>query len=143
MKFFNLLIIAFVVAFAAPALGKTFTRCSLARQMYALGVPKSELARWTCIAKYESHYQTNIVGPPNRDGTKDYGLFQINDRYWCQPSSGHFSYNQCKVGCDNLLNDNIGVSVRCARLVKAQQGWPAWSTWKYCSGNLPSINDCF
>ncbi|XP_065367603.1 lysozyme 1-like [Calliphora vicina] len=142
MKFFNLLIVAFV-AFAVPALGKTFTRCSLAREMYNMGVPKSELARWTCIAKHESDYRTHVVGPANSDGSHDYGIFQINDKYWCQPNSGRFSYNECDVDCDDLLTDNISLSVRCARQVKAQEGWPSWTTWKYCSGNLPSINECF
>ena len=141
MKFF--IVLAVVLALSAPAWGKTFTRCSLAREMFALGVPKSELPQWTCIAEHESSYRTNVVGPPNSDGSQDYGIFQINNLYWCQPPNGRFSYNGCHLNCNDLLTDNISNSVRCARQVKSEQGWPAWSTWKYCSGPLPSINDCF
>ena len=141
MKFDIFLVV--VLALFAPAWGKTFTRCSLAREMYDLGVPKSELARWACIAEHESSYRSHVVGPANIDGSHDYGIFQINDLYWCRPSNGRKSHNKCDVSCDALLTDNISRSVRCARQVKRQQGWEAWTTWKYCSGSLPSINDCF
>ncbi|KAI8123902.1 Lysozyme 1 [Lucilia cuprina] len=141
MKFFIVLLAA--LALFTPAFGKTFTRCSLAREMYALGVPKSELPQWTCIAEHESSYRTNVVGPTNSNGSNDYGIFQINNYYWCQPANGRFSYNECKLSCNDLLTDNISNSVKCARKVKSQQGFKAWSTWKYCSGSLPSIDDCF
>ncbi|XP_037813933.1 lysozyme 1B [Lucilia sericata] len=142
MKFINFFVIA-LMAYANCAWAKTFTRCSLARAMYALGVPKSELARWTCIAKYESHYRTHVVGPANTDGSHDYGIFQINDRYWCKPSNGRSSHNGCNVYCDDLLEDDISESVYCAQHVKSKQGWSAWTTWAKCNGNLPSIDECF
>uniref|UniRef100_A0A1I8Q0F1 Glycosyl hydrolases family 22 (GH22) domain-containing protein n=1 Tax=Stomoxys calcitrans TaxID=35570 RepID=A0A1I8Q0F1_STOCA len=112
MKFFIVLVAA--LAMAAPAFGRTMTRCSLAREI-----------------------------PTNSNGSNDYGIFQINNYYWCQPANGRFSYNECKLSCNNLLTDSINDSVTCARKIKSQQGWTAWSTWKYCSGSLPSINDCF
>ncbi|XP_054091050.1 uncharacterized protein LOC105211205 [Zeugodacus cucurbitae] len=141
MKVFAFFILA--LALAAPAFGKTFDRCSLAREMSRLGVPRDQLARWTCIAEHESSYRTDVVGPPNSDGSNDYGIFQINNLYWCQPANGHFSYNQCHIGCNALLTDDIETSVRCAQEVLRMQGWPAWSTWKYCNGVLPSIDPCF
>ncbi|KNC32067.1 hypothetical protein FF38_09595 [Lucilia cuprina] len=95
MKFFIALLAA--LALFTPAFGKTFTRCSLAREMYALGVPKSELPQWTCIAEHESSYRTNVVGPTNYNGSNDYGIFQINNYYWCQPANGRFSYNECNL----------------------------------------------
>ncbi|XP_017473131.1 PREDICTED: lysozyme 1-like [Rhagoletis zephyria] len=139
-------VVAFVVlalALAAPTVGKTFTRCSLAQEMYRLGVPKDQLARWTCIAEHESSYRTGVVGPTNSNGSNDYGIFQINNYYWCQPANGRFSYNECSLSCNALLTDNIANSVSCARKIQRQQGWSAWSTWRYCSGSLPSINSCF
>jgi len=132
-----------VLALVTPALSKTFTRCSLAQEMYRLGTPKSELAIWTCLAERESSYRTNVVGPTNSNGSNDYGIFQINNLYWCQPANGRFSYNECKLSCNNLLTDDIRDSVTCSRKIKNQQGWTAWSTWKYCSGSLPSIDPCF
>nr|CAL85497.1 LysX [Drosophila simulans] len=133
-----------VLALVTPAaLGRTMDRCSLAREMANLGVPRDQLSKWACIAEHESSYRTGVVGPPNTDGSNDYGIFQINDLYWCQPSSGKFSHNGCGVSCNALLTDDIKSSVRCALKVLGQQGWSAWSTWHYCSGNLPSIDDCF
>ncbi|XP_046811570.1 lysozyme 1-like [Lucilia cuprina] len=143
MKFNNFCLVILLLSLANISLAKTFSRCSLARAMYALGIPKSELARWTCIAEHESKYRTDIIGPANSDGSHDYGIFQINDRYWCQPNGGHASKNNCHVNCNSLLTDNIKDSVMCAEKIKSIQGWKAWSVWKYCSGNLPSINDCF
>ncbi|XP_054741317.1 lysozyme 1-like [Anastrepha obliqua] len=141
MKVVAFFMLALVLA--APAFGKTFDRCSLAKEMYALGVPKDQLARWTCIAQRESSFRTNVVGPTNSNGSNDYGIFQINNKYWCQPADGRFSYNECNLSCNALLTDNIADSVKCARKIQKQQGWTAWSTWKYCNGALPSIDDCF
>uniref|UniRef100_A0A1I8QDH2 Glycosyl hydrolases family 22 (GH22) domain-containing protein n=1 Tax=Stomoxys calcitrans TaxID=35570 RepID=A0A1I8QDH2_STOCA len=137
---FNLIV---VLTLISCVWGKTYNRCSLAREMHAMGVPKSELAQWTCVAKYESSFRTEAVGPTNANGSKDYGIFQINSKYWCKPNSGQ-SHNQCKVGCNELLSDNIRKSVTCARKIKAQQGWGAWMAWrKHCNRALPSIDDCF
>lgn len=132
----------FALALVVPSLARTMDRCSLAREMANLGVPRDQLARWTCIAEHESSYRTNVVGPANSDGSHDYGLFQINDRYWCQPPSG-YSSNGCGLNCGDLLTDQINNSVNCARKVLAEQGWGAWSTWRFCNGNLPSIDPCF
>jgi len=69
-----------VLAIAAPAFaGRTMDRCSLAREMSNLGVPRDQLDKWTCIAQHESDYRTWVVGPANSDGSNDYGIFQIND----------------------------------------------------------------
>ncbi|XP_020801523.1 lysozyme B-like [Drosophila serrata] len=140
MKAFIVLI---ALALAAPAFGRTMDRCSLAREMSNLGVPRDQLARWTCIAEHESSYRTHVVGPTNYNGSNDYGIFQINDYYWCSPPSGRFSYNECGLSCNALLTDDITHSVRCAQKVLSQQGWSAWSTWHFCNGWLPSIDSCF
>ncbi|XP_017104049.2 lysozyme X-like [Drosophila bipectinata] len=133
-----------VLALVAPViLARTMDRCSLAREMSARGIPRGELARWACIAEHESSYRTGVVGPANSDGSNDYGIFQINDLYWCQPPSGKFSHNGCHINCNDLLTDDITNSVRCAQTVLGAQGWSAWSTWHFCSGNLPPIDDCF
>ncbi|KAH8240059.1 hypothetical protein KR032_010739, partial [Drosophila birchii] len=137
------LLVFFILALATPSiLARTMDRCSLAREMSNLGVPRDQLNKWTCIAEHESSYRTGVVGPPNTDGSNDYGIFQINDRYWCQPSNGHFSHNGCSVSCNDLLTDDITRSVRCAQKVLGEQGWSAWSVWHFCSGNLPPIDDC-
>lgn len=105
-----------------------------------LDVPRDELARWVCIAEHESSYRTWVVGPANSDGSRDHGIFQINDRYWCLPSDGGRSSNGCQVNCDALRTDHINRAVRCAQKVKREQGWDAWSVYRpHCSGRLPSL----
>lgn len=123
--------------------GITYDRCSLARQLSSMGVPRNELPAWTCIAEHESSYRSWVVGPANSDGSSDYGLFQINNRYWCQSNNGAFSYNQCQTSCEALVGEDLWPSLNCALLVKNQQGWSAWATWRFCNGYLPSIDGCF
>ncbi|XP_030560718.1 lysozyme B-like [Drosophila novamexicana] len=143
MKAFIVLV---ALAFAALTLGRTMDRCSLAREMSDLGVPRNQLNKWTCIAEHESNYRTDVVGPMNGNGSHDYGIFQINDLYWCEPSHGPSygrSSNICEIDCDDLLGNSIVNDVRCAQKVYKEQGWCAWTTWHQCSGALPSIDDCF
>ncbi|XP_034482089.1 lysozyme A/C-like [Drosophila innubila] len=140
MKAFIVLV---ALAFAAPAFGRTMDRCSLAREMAKLGVPRDQLSKWTCIAEHESSYRTGITGKKNKNGTNDYGIFQINNKFWCE-SDGVRSHNMCKISCNDLLTDDITNSVRCARKIQGtKQGWNSWSTWKFCKGDVPSIDSCF
>ncbi|XP_037952692.1 lysozyme 1-like [Teleopsis dalmanni] len=141
MRVASVIIVA--LALTATALGRTMDRCSLARELYSMGIPYSDLPRWTCIAERESSYRTGVVGPPNGDGSRDHGIFQINSLYWCQPDNGNFSYNGCHINCNALLGNNIRNSITCAAKIKNQQGWSAWSVWRFCNGALPSVNDCF
>ena len=140
MKFLFALIA--ILAVTATVFGRKLNRCSLAKELHSLGVPKSELPQWTCLAEHESSYRTHIIGPPNTDGSQDYGIFQINSKYWCR-SPKVFSYNGCHVDCNVLLGDNLKPALDCARLVKGKQGWKAWAAWKFCNGRLPSIDNCF
>ncbi|KAH8305134.1 hypothetical protein KR059_009394 [Drosophila kikkawai] len=132
------LLVICVLAFTSSVLARTMDRCSLAREMSKLGVPRDQLNKWTCIAEIVSSYRTDVKDPTG----KDYGIFQINDSFWCKPANGN-SANGCGVNCNDLLSDDITKSVRCAQKIKAKQGFSAWAVWNRCSGNLPSINDCF
>ncbi|XP_017865271.1 PREDICTED: lysozyme 1 [Drosophila arizonae] len=120
--------------------------CELAGQLYILDVPKVELPLWLCIADYESRFNTHVIGRANSDGSRDYGLFQISDRYWCAPpeKTAYHAFNECNVNCTELLSDNITSAVRCARLIKKQQGWTAWSVYaEFCNGTLTDADECF
>ncbi|XP_034103466.1 lysozyme D-like [Drosophila albomicans] len=137
MKAFIVLV---ALALAAPAFGRTMDRCSLAREMSDLGVPRDQLARWTCIADQRSNYRTDLVGPEIFDGSHDYGIFQIRSLYWCQPDDSRFSHNGCSINCNDLMSDDITNSVRCVQNILGKQGWSAWAG---CDGSVPSIDDCF
>lgn len=52
-----------------------------------------------CLAFYESSFNTNAVGPKNYDGSRDYGIFQINSRWWCTNGAGK-SANGCRISCN-------------------------------------------
>ncbi|XP_001991776.2 lysozyme B [Drosophila grimshawi] len=111
-------------------------RCSLALEMANLGVPLDQLARWTCLAKHESAYRTEVLGSNN------YGIFQIGN-HWCKPSNNRYSQNACSLSCSDLLTDDITSSVQCAQKILGTRGWSAWATLPLCSAELPPIDDCF
>uniref|UniRef100_A0AAY5F601 lysozyme n=1 Tax=Electrophorus electricus TaxID=8005 RepID=A0AAY5F601_ELEEL len=79
---------------------KQFERCELARTLKAAqmdGYEGVSLANWVCLTKHESNYNTQAINH-NHDNSTDYGIFQINNRYWC--SDGKFpSHNICGVSC--------------------------------------------
>ncbi|CAD7088847.1 unnamed protein product [Hermetia illucens] len=141
MKVFAVLAFA-LLCVTAPAWGKTFTKCSLAKTLYAHGIPKSELPDWVCLVQHESGFRTDAVGALNSNGTRDYGLFQINNQYWCQGNVK--SYNECHIACTSLLSDDITNALNCAKKIKAQQGFKAWYGWlNYCQKSKPSVSECF
>uniref|UniRef100_A0A3B1JCH4 lysozyme n=1 Tax=Astyanax mexicanus TaxID=7994 RepID=A0A3B1JCH4_ASTMX len=115
----------------AAASAKRFTRCELARTLKAAGMSGYKgvsLANWVCLANAESSYNTQTTNR-NTDGSTDYGIFQINNRWWC--TNGQFpSHNGCRVSCSQLLSDNISASIACAKTIVNQQGITAWVGWR-------------
>uniref|UniRef100_A0A0A9XIY9 lysozyme n=1 Tax=Lygus hesperus TaxID=30085 RepID=A0A0A9XIY9_LYGHE len=124
----------------APALGRVMDHCDVASTLLRLGAPRNQVSVWVCIAKWESSYNTGAVGPPNSDGSRDHGLFQINDRYWCSPPG-----TGCGVSCRSLEGDDIAPQWKCAkRVYKATKlqvgnGFKAWTTYApHCAGDTSS-----
>ncbi|KAL5280216.1 hypothetical protein ACFFRR_004278 [Megaselia abdita] len=125
--------------------GKIYSKCELARTLSQNGIPRSELPDWVCLVQAESNYNTKATNT-NTNKTKDWGIFQINDKWWCKPSDGRFSYNECNLNCDrDLLSDDITKATTCAKKIKGRQGFKAWYGWQNkCQGKkLPSVNECF
>ncbi|KAG5671028.1 hypothetical protein PVAND_001246 [Polypedilum vanderplanki] len=120
---------------------KVFSKCEFVKTLYNAGVPRNELRDWACIAQYESNYNTAAINNYNTDGSKDFGIFQINSRYWCKIGSVG---NDCNLNCNSLLNDNISDDIKCARLIKSRQGFSAWVAWNNrCQGKtLPTVSEC-
>lgn len=73
-------------AFTSVAVGKEWGMCELAREMHAHGFSKKQLDDWMCLVRHESGYRQTAINPHNSDGSTDWGLFQINDRFWCKNS---------------------------------------------------------
>lgn len=122
--------------------GKTFSKCELARELVKQGYEKSALGNWVCLVQAESGFRTDIVGKPNKNKSVDYGLFQINDKYWCAHGKAG---KDCNVSCENLLKDDITLAARCAQKIFKRHGYKAWYGWRSkCEGKaLPSTNECF
>lgn len=143
MKFQLFCFILFYTFFCIVA--RIFDRCSLARELSRLGVPRGDIPAWVCIAQYESTYNTAAIGPLNSDGSRDWGLFQLNDRFWCDPQDGRRTSNVCGIPCRSLTTDDIGTSLRCALQIQREQGFGAWTVWnRQCRGGgaSPNIDDC-
>uniref|UniRef100_A0A670KAF6 Glycosyl hydrolases family 22 (GH22) domain-containing protein n=2 Tax=Podarcis muralis TaxID=64176 RepID=A0A670KAF6_PODMU len=117
---------------------KRFDKCELAKRMKQEGLDGYHgisLADWVCTAFHESRFDTSAVGPPDSDGNRDYGIFQISSRWWCD--NGHRpTANVCETSCNAFLNDDITDDIKCAkRIVLDHQGMGAWVAWKeHCKG---------
>ena len=45
-----------------------------------------------CLVKHESNYRYDVTND-NSNGSKDYGIYQLNDKYWC--GRGSRKYSRC------------------------------------------------
>ncbi|XP_059620889.1 lysozyme c-1 [Phlebotomus argentipes] len=122
---------------------RRYDECELAREL-AQYFPRSQLPDWICLVQSESNFDTRAMNKHNKDGSWDWGLFQINDRYWC---SGHHHErkNICGIDCETMLNSGLGYQINCVKKIHKIHGFEGWEGWKAkCMGrNLPSLDHCF
>nr|KAF6374484.1 lysozyme [Pipistrellus kuhlii] len=81
---------------------KVYERCELARTLKRLGLDGYRgvsLANWMCLARWESSYNTRATNYNPGDRSTDYGIFQINSRYWCNDGKTPRSSNACGISC--------------------------------------------
>ncbi|XP_054740623.1 lysozyme P-like [Anastrepha obliqua] len=145
-KFFRPLVtLTFMIAvITSGTRARIYNKCALARKLHRMGMPFHELDDWMCLVEGESSFNTKAINPSNVDGSVDWGLFQINDRYWCKPSDGRSSSNSCRLPCRLLMSDDIRFSVACAKYIRRIQGFSAWVAWNNrCQGYKPSMKHCF
>nr|CAD7604603.1 unnamed protein product [Timema genevievae] len=117
-----------------------YSQCELANDLKNRGMPGS-IPDWVCLIFAESSYNTAAEGHLNSDGSVDYGLFQINSRYWCGQG---YAGGGCNVNCYSLLDDDISDDVACVKIIYAQSGgFTAWNGWKSsCQNGLPNLSGC-
>ncbi|XP_034979046.1 lysozyme C, milk isozyme-like [Zootoca vivipara] len=131
-------LLPFLAGLLTTGEGMVYGRCELAQRLQQLGLDGYagySLANWVCTACHESSYNTEAIHYDS-DGSADYGIFQINSRYWCQ-SPSEPSSNICGIQCSELLTDNIAVDVACAKIVvdNSPNGLGAWVAWRlHCQG---------
>jgi len=84
-------------------------------------IPKDSIDQMVCIAHAESNLKPKAVNRTlNRNGTIDYGLFQINS-IWLKT---------CKLTEKSILEPRN--NIKCAALVYKKQGITAWATARKC-----------
>ncbi|XP_071051658.1 uncharacterized protein [Onthophagus taurus] len=131
--------VIFIISVITITTAKIYDRCDLARDLlYKYSFPKEQIATWVCIAFRESSYNTAAKSP---DG-HDFGLFQIDNMYWCSPPG-----TGCGVSCDQMLNDDISDDVKCVKTIfdvtkkERGNGFLAWTTYSMCKNNVNSYTD--
>ncbi|XP_034403459.1 lysozyme C [Cyclopterus lumpus] len=117
----------------AVASAKIFQRCEWARVLKANGMDGyrgHSLANWVCLSKWESNYNTMAINH-NTDRSIDYGIFQINSRYWCDDGRLPQTANACNIRCSELLSNDVSVAINCAKhVVRDPNGIRAWVAWR-------------
>ncbi|XP_040852393.1 lysozyme C [Ochotona curzoniae] len=130
----KVLLILGVLLLSSTIQGKVFERCELAKTLKKFGMDGYKgisLPNWMCLAKWESSYNTKATNYNPGDKSTDYGIFQINSRYWCNDGKTPKSVNACRIPCSALLQDDISQAVTCAkRVVSDPQGIRAWVAWR-------------
>ncbi|KAM5287696.1 lysozyme C [Ctenodactylus gundi] len=128
------LLILGLLLLPATVQSKVFERCELARTLKRLGMEGFKgisLPNWMCLARWESNYNTQATNYNPGDGSTDYGIFQINSRYWCNDGKTPGAVNACGIPCSVLLQDDVNQAVTCAkRVVSDPQGIHAWVAWR-------------
>ncbi|XP_059055439.1 lysozyme [Achroia grisella] len=138
----KILFVFLAFAFVSQINAKTFQRCELVQALRSQGFDEAKLRDWVCLVENESGRKTDLVGKPNKNGSRDYGLFQINDKYWCSKTST--AGKDCNITCSQLLTDDITVASKCAKKVYKRHQFMAWYGWRnHCQNKpLPDISKC-
>ncbi|KAK8720358.1 hypothetical protein OTU49_013381, partial [Cherax quadricarinatus] len=93
-----LLVIAVVEVLVGPSSAKVYKKCEMAGILERqLRLPRDQIKNFVCIAQYESGFNTAALNR-NKNGSKDYGIFQINSMYWCHDDTKGKS-NSCGIQC--------------------------------------------
>lgn len=114
------------IAFVHP---KHYEPCDLARELiHVHKFSRKRIFDWVCLIESESQFDTGAINLANWDNSSDFGLFQINSRYWCAPNG-----TECDVRCSDLLDDDITDDITCARKVYRVHKFAAWFGWiRHC-----------
>lgn len=100
----------------APASGGKYAPAQITAALIKAGVPPDDANTLTAVSGAESSYNPSAVGPKNRNGTTDYGLFQIN--------SAHGDLNPA-----SLPGADLDTQAQAAAAVYKKEGLGAWSTY--------------
>jgi hypothetical protein len=117
-------------ALATPVTSAAMTNTS-AYSLIQKYFPRAEWDRANRVSQCESS-QRNVIGPPNSDGSLDYGIFQLNSRGTLPgllSSTGNSPSNLARA-LDAEWN------VRAAAMLWQSRGWQPWA----CAAKLGIVN---
>lgn len=103
---------------ASPATpqGAKYAPDQITAALIKAGVPSNDAATLAAVSGAESGYNPSAIGPKNKNGTTDYGLFQIN--------SAHNDLNPT-----SLPGADLDTQAQAAAAVYKKEGLGAWSTY--------------
>lgn len=109
------------------------TKLALKTLLVSAGFLQGQIETMTCIAKWESSFNTLAINM-NENNTVDYGLFQINSRWWLDNGA-----NGCSQTREELLTAEGNVA--CAKFVFDRQGFKAWVAYNTRDECNPSLRE--
>merc|ERR1719270_495087 len=118
---------------------KIYERCEL-RKIFLESFPPDQINDWLCLAYHESRFDSSAIGNTNPDGSKDLGIFQISEKWWCKWNK--VSIVSCDVKCNKFLDKDVSDDIRCVKKIFKEHnklqgnGFKAWTAWSSkCAGN--------
>lgn len=146
-----------LVCFCLAVHGKVFEKCEVSETFLKLGAPPSQLADWVCLVAHQGQFDSSLRQGPAADGSQDWGMFQISDNYWCDPTppagtdadfdrsifgvpvsstaeqENKLRPNLCNISCYKLIDDDLTDDFQCAQAIYNAHGYHAWFAWRqYC-----------
>lgn len=117
-----------------PDGGIVFEVCDMARQLLDNNIPLEELDIWMCIIHRESNFNTSKVSIQHSDGSREHGLFQVSDTWWCSPPGNGTG---CNIDCAKFKDTNITDDVTCALTIRnSREGFSAWESYnRWCKAS--------
>jgi C-type lysozyme/alpha-lactalbumin family len=116
-------------------------KCHLAKNIKESGrLPKNLIPTLLCIAENESHL--NVSSKKTSNNTTRYGLFQINDKNYCNTND---KINECDVLCEHLNDDQFDNDWECVSKILEKEGFKYWPSYsKNCSNvSESSLDYCY
>ncbi|XP_054859817.1 lysozyme C, milk isozyme-like [Eublepharis macularius] len=130
--------VAFLLLLISVNEAKRLDRCELTwflKKGDMDGYYGTTIGDWICLAFYGSRFNTKSLGGRNPDGGRNYGIFQINSRWWCSTQKGRKS-NGCNAYCGDFIDDDIRDDIACVKIIAREaSGLDAWYLWRRnCKG---------
>ncbi|XP_028614874.1 putative lysozyme C-2 [Grammomys surdaster] len=90
---------------------KVYEHCEFSRTLKSNGMAGYggvSLADWLCMAQHESNFDTEAINYNSTDQSTNYGIFQINSRYWCNDGKTPRAVNACGIPCSGAEGSRPG-----------------------------------